>query len=144
ATRNFIRCIAAFFIVIMCVLLAQKVWVCEGNTAWKLEPSPTCHLGLQVAVTELVTDIVSDTILVLLPIFFLWGSRLRAGQKRRVYAIFSASCITTIVSIVQDWLILAAGGLREVTASMVEVSVSVIVANLPFLVSTVYRFFRKN
>jgi len=144
ATRNFIRWIAGFFVVILCVLMAQKIWVCEGNTAWKLEPSPACHLGLQVAVTELVTDIVSDTILVLLPIFFLWGSRLRAGQKRRVYAIFSASCITTIVSIVQDWLILAAGGLREETASMIEVSVSVIVANLPFLVSAVYRFFREN
>lgn len=55
-SRKAIRYIAAFFLVILSVLLAQKIWVCDGgDKSWKKEPSPSCHLGLQVAVTELVS-----------------------------------------------------------------------------------------
>lgn len=65
-------------------------------------------------------DIVTDAFLVITPITFLSRAKLKPSQKRRLYAVFGASVATTITSIVQDYLILAAGGLREITASMLE------------------------
>jgi hypothetical protein len=58
SARRAIRYVAVFFVVILSVLLAQKIWVCDGgDKSWKKEPSPSCHLGLQVAVTELVSTL---------------------------------------------------------------------------------------
>lgn len=65
-------------------------------------------------------DVIADVVLIVAPLKFLWGVNLKRSQKIRLYALFSASIITTVVSIVQDWLVLSAGGLREETASMVE------------------------
>jgi hypothetical protein len=57
--RNILKGAAGFFVAIMCILLAQKLWVCEGNSemakTWKKARDPSCHLGLQVALTELVS-----------------------------------------------------------------------------------------
>ena len=57
--RTLIKCCIALFVVICVVLCAQFVWVCEGQDhAWKNEPIPLCDLGLQIAVTELVSELV--------------------------------------------------------------------------------------
>ncbi|KAF8305658.1 hypothetical protein DL93DRAFT_2066043, partial [Clavulina sp. PMI_390] len=144
-TRMALKAMAVLFVTIMSVLMAQKLWVCEGSSQarqWKSEPDPSCHLGMQVALTELITDIICDACLVITPLTFLSRSKLKASQKRRLYAIFGASVATTITSIVQDWLILAAGGLREETASLIEVTVAILVANLPVVVSWIWRLRR--
>jgi hypothetical protein len=78
------------------------------------------HLLKLIIDSTSTADVLSDGILVITPISFFARSKIKASQKRRLYAIFGASVATTIVSVVQDWLILAAGGIREITASLLE------------------------
>ena len=55
-TKRNLRFVAAGFALIALVLIAQKVWVCDGSDrSWKVAVPPSCHLGLQVSVTELVS-----------------------------------------------------------------------------------------
>jgi len=138
--RMLIKWCIALFILICVTLCAQFVWVCEGqNHAWKSEPIPLCNLGLQIAVSELVTDIICDTLLVSIPLIFLSRSSLKRSQKYRLYAIFAAGVLTTIVSIVQDILVLRVGGWAPALAGTVMVGVSSIVSNIPVLVPAIRR-----
>ena len=56
-TKQYLYGVVAFFGVIASVLVAQKVWVCDGSAgqSWKSQPVPSCPLGLQVSITELVS-----------------------------------------------------------------------------------------
>ncbi|KAF9515845.1 hypothetical protein BS47DRAFT_1341451 [Hydnum rufescens UP504] len=133
--RMLLKWCIVLFVIICTVLCAQFVWVCESQDhAWKDEPVPSCNLGMQIALTELVTDIVCDALLVSIPLFFLSRSSLKKSQKYRLYGIFAAGVLTTIVSIVQDVLVLRVGGWAPALAGTVMVGVSSIVSNIPVLV----------
>ncbi|KAG1821065.1 uncharacterized protein BJ212DRAFT_977470 [Suillus subaureus] len=60
---------------------------------------------------------------------------LTKAQKIRILAIFSTSAITTVVSLVHAYYVLSDGGLREAVTAMVEISVTLIVANLSVVVA---------
>ena len=66
-----------------------------------------------------LADIVCDTLLVSIPLAFLSRSSLKKSQKYRLYGIFAAGVLTTIVSIVQDILVLRVGGWAPALAGTV-------------------------
>jgi hypothetical protein len=141
--KTLVKWCIVLFVAICVVLCAQFVWVCEGHDhAWKNDPIPCCDLGLQIAVTELVSklvssfnsvtqnmlnimvistsaDIICDALLVSIPVVFLSRSSLNKPQKYRLYGIFTAGVLTTIVSIVQDVLVLRMGGWTPALAGTV-------------------------
>ncbi|KAG2035792.1 hypothetical protein BDR03DRAFT_983437 [Suillus americanus] len=122
------------FIITWAVLFAQAWWTCESEPGWKTQPRPQCDLGRDVAIAQIITDVFGDTILILAPFRLIYKVRLTKVQKIRILAIFSTSAITTIVSLTHAYYVLSDGGLKEAVAAMVEVSVSLIVANLSVVV----------
>ena len=67
-------------------------------------------------------DIVADTILVALPIRLLWDINISSPNRKLLMAIFSASMVTTIVSIVHTAFELSPDRNAEAIAAHVEVS----------------------
>ncbi|KAG2144230.1 hypothetical protein DEU56DRAFT_910583 [Suillus clintonianus] len=61
------------------------------------------------------------------------------AQKVRIISVFSASAITTVVSLTHAYYILFDGGLKVIMAAIVEASTSLIVANSSVIVPFIFR-----
>lgn len=123
-------------------LLAQKVYVCAHNRAWERSRTPQCHLGDAVGIIELVTDFISDAILVAIPLRLLWGVNMPRHMRKLLISIFSASILVTAISAVHAAYLLGPSGILEGLAANVECAVSLIVANLAVVVTHLYRLIR--
>ncbi|KAJ6568354.1 hypothetical protein DFH09DRAFT_1313806 [Mycena vulgaris] len=128
--------VAVAFIAATLFLLAQLLWVCEPEPSWKDAPNPQCHLPLQVAISQLVTDVVADTILLFAPVP-LFKNLADKVLRRKLTLIFSTCVVTTVVSLVHAVFILRNGGIKVVISAMVEDNLSLIVANIPVVVTAV-------
>ncbi|KAF8335095.1 hypothetical protein F5887DRAFT_624166 [Amanita rubescens] len=125
----------AYIFALVCVLLvAQIFWICEPQRKWKSLKPPQCHVGLQVALLQLVTDVLADLTLLITPICLFRNIRDK-WLRYRLVAIFSTCMVTTIVSLVHALYILTAGGPRLVIAAIVENCTSLIVCNVPVIAS---------
>ncbi|KAH9483246.1 hypothetical protein JR316_0005350 [Psilocybe cubensis] len=103
------------------ILFAQIWWVCEANpNQWKSQIHPQCPLGTQVAVAQVITDVLSDAILILAPIQLVWRINLDYQQKIRVVAIFSTTLATTAISLNHAYFVLKWGGLPELLAAVLQ------------------------
>jgi len=123
--------VAILFGIIYIVLVAQIFWLCEPQPDWKTADPPQCDLGLQRSITEICTDVCADIFLLMLPIYIFMRTRLERPTRIRLLLLFSTCALLTVVSVVQDVLILVAGGTREVFASMFEDAFALIVCNIP-------------
>ncbi|PPQ82833.1 hypothetical protein CVT25_009208 [Psilocybe cyanescens] len=121
------------------ILFAQIWWVCEGNPQWKTKNHPQCPLGTNVAVAQVITDVLSDAILILAPTRLVWRTKLSHAQKIRVIAIFSTTLITTAISLNHAYFVLKWGGLQEALAAVLQCAVCLIVANLSVLIAFFFR-----
>ncbi|KAG2356669.1 hypothetical protein BDR07DRAFT_1491644 [Suillus spraguei] len=136
--RRVLTCTAITFGIVWALLFSQVWWVCESEPSWKTQPHPQCDLGRGVAIAQIITDVLGDFVLILAPFCLLYKVRLSWAQKIRVLSVFSASAITTIVSLVHAYYIFSGGGLKEVMAAIVEASMSLIVANLSVVVAFIF------
>ncbi|KAF9545339.1 hypothetical protein CPC08DRAFT_392912 [Agrocybe pediades] len=131
--------VGVLFGVTWAILFSQVWWVCEGNPAWKKESNPQCPLGLDVAIAQVITDVLSDAILVFAPIRLVWRIRLTGAQKIRVIAIFSTTLVSTAISLNHAYFVLKWGGLQEALAAVMQCCVSLIVANLSVIIALIFR-----
>ncbi|KAJ7612646.1 hypothetical protein FB45DRAFT_302222 [Roridomyces roridus] len=129
----------ALFILCWTILFAQTFWVCETQPGWKESPLAQCDLGRQVAITLIIMDVICDTILIGAPLSLLWGSRLQRGLKIRLIAVFASTAIMTATSLYHDFTIYVFGGLQEAFAANLQVSSSLLVANLSVIVAFIFR-----
>ncbi|KIJ40457.1 hypothetical protein M422DRAFT_173819, partial [Sphaerobolus stellatus SS14] len=127
------------FLTIWAVLFAQVWWVCEREPGWKDAPLAQCDLGLNVAVAQVITDVLCDAFLIFVPLRLVWNIRLMRPQKIRITTIFSTTIVTTCVSMNHAFFVLRAGGLKEALAAIVQDTVSLIVANLSVLIAYLFR-----
>ncbi|KAF7342332.1 hypothetical protein MVEN_01821600 [Mycena venus] len=114
--------VAVAFIVVSLVLVAQLFWVCDSENSfdsWKNAPNQGCHLPLQVAVFQLITDIIADSILLFAPMS-LFRNLINKALCRRLTLIFSTCVVTTIVSLIHSVLILS-GNSQALIAGLLEV-----------------------
>ncbi|GBE87450.1 hypothetical protein SCP_1101260 [Sparassis crispa] len=132
------------FLAMWAANIIQKVYICEHHTAWKRLPGVQCVLGNSVGAVELATDITADIILVALPLHLLWGIGITSPRRKLLITIFSASMITTIVSIVHAGYVFSPIRNGEAIAAHLEASVSLIVCNLAVLVTWLVRALRPN
>ncbi|KAI0084840.1 hypothetical protein BDY19DRAFT_1023578 [Irpex rosettiformis] len=137
--RRILNCTAVVFVIIELVMCAQLFWVCESEPSWKNKASPQCPLTKQVAILQLVTDVLADVLLIVAPLRLLRQLSTQDGTRRRLMIIFSSSIVTTIVSLVHAALILTIGGVDVVIAALVENTFSVIVCNVPVVVTFLLR-----
>ncbi|KAF8994592.1 hypothetical protein BDQ17DRAFT_1430970 [Cyathus striatus] len=137
--RQYLIYVAGAFLLTWSILFAQVWWVCEAETSWKDIPATQCNLGEKVAIAQVITDVLSDLVLVLAPVGLVWKIRLTKFQKFRIAAIFSTTIITTAVSLYHAHAVLRKGGLAEALAATVQDSISLIVANLSVIITFLFR-----
>ncbi|KAG2066008.1 hypothetical protein BDR04DRAFT_1234246 [Suillus decipiens] len=130
---------AITFGIVWVLLFSQLWWICEKFPSWKTQPHPQCDLGRGIAITQMITDVLGDFVLILPPFCLLYKVRLSRPQKVRVLSVFSASSITTVVSLVHAYYVFSDGGLKVIMAAIVEAPVSLIVANLSVVVAFIFR-----
>ncbi|KAL0566599.1 hypothetical protein V5O48_015409 [Marasmius crinis-equi] len=130
--------ISILYFITVVVLIIQLFWVCEPEPAWKDSKSPQCHLTTQVAVCQLITDILADLFLLFAPLRVFMHLQDKTLRKKLI-VIFSTCLITTIVSLVHAAYILTTGGIRVIISALVEDCISLMVANVPVVVTALIR-----
>ncbi|KIJ25241.1 hypothetical protein M422DRAFT_273819 [Sphaerobolus stellatus SS14] len=130
---------SAIFLIIWAVLFAQVWWMCEKEPGWKDKPHPQCNLGMEVAVAQVITEILCDAFLVFVPLRLVWKIKLARSQKIRVNAVFSTTIISTTVSLAHAYYLVKMGGTSESLSGVVECSISLIVASLSVIVALIFR-----
>ena len=68
-----------------------------------------------------IADVIADALLVIIPSQLVYKVRLSRAQKIRIFSIFSASAITTLVCLVHAYYVFTGGGLKEAIAGLFEV-----------------------
>ncbi|TFK47226.1 hypothetical protein OE88DRAFT_1608002, partial [Heliocybe sulcata] len=140
AMRYRLKWVAGVFVAAIFFFFAQLMWVCEPEPGWKDARSPQCRLNKEVAICQVASDVISDLLLIMLPIRLIRGIRDRALQ-RRLILIFSTSIVTTIVSLAHAYYIITEGEIPVVISALVEDCMSLTVANLPVTATALLRLF---
>lgn len=139
--KTALRFTGGLFVVFVFVLLAQKFWVCVPQKEWTQVAGELCDLGEQTAILEIVTDVIGDAVLVLVPSALFWSVKGMSRRLRiRFCAIFSMSFLTTVFSLWQIYyLIHPTNGISDILASDIEVFVALGICNLGVLVAAMYK-----
>lgn len=81
--RRLMFCLAGLFLGLWAGLVVQKAWHYGHNTSWYQTTGKVHILMTQPMIMfELITDCLSDTILIILPLRLLWSLRLPKRQKK--------------------------------------------------------------
>ncbi|KIJ30171.1 hypothetical protein M422DRAFT_99196, partial [Sphaerobolus stellatus SS14] len=137
--RQILLYASVIFLIIWAVLFAQVWWMCEKEPGWKDKPHPQCNLGMEVAVAQVITEVLCDAFLVFVPLRLVWKIKLARSQKIRVNAVFSTTIISTAVSLAHAYYLVKMGGTSESLSGVVECSISLIVASLSVIVALIFR-----
>ncbi|KAH7907009.1 hypothetical protein BJ138DRAFT_1161198 [Hygrophoropsis aurantiaca] len=124
-------------------IVGWKVYYCAPNLEWYDSPSHTCFMPRSNVFYELATDVISDAILVALPLRMLWNIKLPQKQQRKmILCIFSSSMVVSFVSIFRAISRLSRRPSNTLPASNFEVACCLIVCNFLVIVTYLYRRFR--
>ncbi|KAF8630188.1 hypothetical protein AX15_003066 [Amanita polypyramis BW_CC] len=130
--------VASVYIGLYILLTGQLFWICAPQQTWKTAVVPQCPIGFPVAVLQLITDLLADGTLLIVPMFLF--SIISDGSLRyRLMVIFSTCIITTVVSLVHTIYVLTTGGIKVEIAALVEDCVSLVVCNIPVISSALLR-----
>ncbi|KAJ7364587.1 hypothetical protein DFH08DRAFT_274963 [Mycena albidolilacea] len=136
--------VAAVFAVFWLGLMIQVAHVCGKDKSWYKMTKPQCRLDHGVAVLELSTDVFADLALAIIPIILIRNTMLPSSQRKMLVVIFTASLLTTLVSIVHAVFVLGPSGSLEGISAHAEAATALIVANVAVMVTSLYRLFRKS
>ncbi|KAH7905616.1 hypothetical protein BJ138DRAFT_742414 [Hygrophoropsis aurantiaca] len=126
-------------------IVGWKAYHCGSNLNWYSVSSHSCSMPRSNDIYELATDIISDAILVILPLHMLWNIKLPKNEQRRmILCIFSASIGVSFTSIFRAIYRLSRHSSQAVTASNFEVAICLIVCNLLVTITYFYRLVRKS
>ncbi|KIK45020.1 hypothetical protein CY34DRAFT_574290 [Suillus luteus UH-Slu-Lm8-n1] len=132
--RKIVYAVISSFAVMWTALVIQKLLACVYHG---------CHIGSDIAVADLVTDAVSDLMLVVTPMYVLRDIRLIRPQRILVTCVFCASLLITAVSIpLSTFLLIAPKSNTALIFGHVKPATALIIANLLVIVSFVYRCMR--
>ncbi|KAG2336202.1 hypothetical protein BDR05DRAFT_897037, partial [Suillus weaverae] len=136
ALRWTVYAIISCFAVMWTALIIQKVFTCVYHG---------CNIGSDVAIADLVTDAVSDLMLVITPMCLLRDIGLTHHQRILVTSVFCASLLNTAISIpLSILLLLAPTSQAALIFGHVKPATSLVIANLLVIVSFVYRYMRNS
>ncbi|KAH7902905.1 hypothetical protein BJ138DRAFT_1021382, partial [Hygrophoropsis aurantiaca] len=126
-------------------IIIERAYICGPDLSWYNSPSGACTLPASMDIYELVTDVISDTILVILPLRLLWHIKLPTkSQRRMILYIFSSTIVISLVSLFRAISRLSHANYLVLTASELEVASCLIVCNLLVTVTYFYRIFRRD
>ncbi|KZP34682.1 hypothetical protein FIBSPDRAFT_1035666 [Athelia psychrophila] len=132
--------LTAWFFALCCVgTTIQKQFVCF----YSKPTTNKCQSISQLAITQICLDVVADSLLVALALGLLRNARLRKLPCRIIRILFSASILITIVGILHAISIIKPNyGLTVITVYL-QPAVSLIVCDLPVVVTFFYRQFMR-
>ncbi|KAJ7793109.1 hypothetical protein B0H13DRAFT_1935549 [Mycena leptocephala] len=135
--RRLLFWVAATFVAAALFLNGQLLWICESNPSWKNLESVRCALPRQVGISQLVTDVISDTILLLAPLP-LFRNLIDKSLGYKLILMFSTCVVTAIVSLAHSAFILRNDQMKVLISAPVEIQngLSLIVANIPVVIAT--------
>ncbi|KAK2465117.1 hypothetical protein APHAL10511_002925 [Amanita phalloides] len=136
--RSYLYGIAVIYIIFCILLIGQLLWTCQAELHWKTTAVPQCHLGLPVALFQLITDVLADGSLLVVPMF-QFRIIIDRSLRHRLMAIFSTCIITTVVSLVHTFYLLTSRGIKVEILGIVENCVSLIVCNIPVIATALLR-----
>ncbi|KAF9645862.1 hypothetical protein BDM02DRAFT_3119545 [Thelephora ganbajun] len=137
--RKILLWVAALFVVQYLILTVQAYWVCEITyPGWKQIPGSICILPQAVPITQVVTTVISDAILVTTPLMIIKNVCTRA-LRFRLFGIFSMSIATTMASLTHAVLVMVRPGVLEAIFGGVEAAVSVIVCSMSVIIPAILR-----
>ncbi|KAE9408412.1 hypothetical protein BT96DRAFT_849516 [Gymnopus androsaceus JB14] len=140
---------AAVFFSLLCLgILAPKVYICASDRSWYHMPIPRCKVGLKnpnIAIGELITDVLADITLVVIPIRLLGHVNLTSDKRRMLFIIFGANLLTSAVSIIRVVFLMGPSFQYVISVILVEVEVgtALTVANLGVVMPFLYRLIGK-
>ncbi|RDB18607.1 hypothetical protein Hypma_014728 [Hypsizygus marmoreus] len=134
------------FVVTYIACLSLSFNHCAKDKSWHRPDAPIVLCGsFALGIMGVCTDIISDTLLVAIPLSTLWGVTLKRNQRRLVLSAFSASMLTTLATVVYGTLSFApfnqgpSRAILMIMAAHIEATVALIVCNLLVVVSYIYR-----
>ncbi|KAG2157594.1 uncharacterized protein EDB93DRAFT_1078558, partial [Suillus bovinus] len=140
--RRIILGLAVLFLGLWVGLIAQKVFQYRHNiSCYQATGKAHALMTRPMHVFELLTDCLSDTILIILPLRLLWSLKLPKRQKRMIFAIFSSNVIVTIISIFRGICQILKYTTVIATTTDFETALSLLVCNLLVVVTFLYRRF---
>ncbi|KZP12827.1 hypothetical protein FIBSPDRAFT_961137 [Athelia psychrophila] len=124
--------------------IIQKVYICKDVKSWMNNTAHGCDIGNGVGIAEICMDAVSDFLLMAIASRLLRDARQLKSQRKLIRGLFSASILTTVFSVVHIVFVIQAEVLLAIIMTgHLEVSISLIVCNLPVVVTCFYRRFRR-
>ncbi|KAI6025538.1 hypothetical protein EDC04DRAFT_231822 [Pisolithus marmoratus] len=129
---------AAIFVLMWLYMMLVKAIPCAMDRSWYNLPFVQCPIPEWVVISEVITDSLSDFILVCLPLRLLWRLRVPSHQRTMILAVFSSSLLTTIVSGIHTVYTIPPTFIGGVTAD-IEAAVALVVCNLLVVVTFIYR-----
>lgn len=118
------------FIIMFIGIVAQKIYICELYG---------CSIPDFAVITQLITDIFSDGMLVALPLLVLRRIRLPKSQKILVLLSFSAAIFISAATILHSAMLFGPDSTGIIVFGHVKVAISLIVCDLLVLVTLAYR-----
>ncbi|KAF8190264.1 hypothetical protein K438DRAFT_1831675 [Mycena galopus ATCC 62051] len=94
--------VAVAFVGAALFLFGELMWVCEWDPSRKISEKGYCGLTLGIAIVGLVTDIISDAILLFVPLP-LFRQLTDKSLGRKLIVIFSTCVVATIVCLPLSW-----------------------------------------
>ncbi|KAF8133015.1 hypothetical protein EV363DRAFT_1259574 [Boletus edulis] len=127
---------AVAFGIMWIALLIQKLYICAARS---------CLMNQHVATSQLVTDVISDVLLMALPLLFLRGVNIEHNQRVLLVSSFASSICITIISIVHSiFLFLPSCTATCIILAHVKTALALIICNLLVIVTFAYRLCRRN
>ncbi|KZP14681.1 hypothetical protein FIBSPDRAFT_751463, partial [Athelia psychrophila] len=123
--------------------IIQKVYICKDVKSWMNNTAHGCDIGNGVGIAEICMDAVSDFLLMAMASRLLRDARQLKSQRKLIRGLFSASILTTVFSVVHIVFVIQAEVLLIIMTGHLEVSIALIVCNLPVVVTWFYRHFRR-
>lgn len=139
--RRLIFGLVGLFFGLWAGVIAQKAWDFGHDTSWYQTFGKHMVITQPMVAFELMTDCLSDAILIVLPLRVLWSLKLPRRQKRMISVIFSSSIIVTFISIFRGVCQIARYTSVIATAVDFETTLSLLVCNLLVVVTFLYRIF---
>ncbi|KAH7913181.1 hypothetical protein BJ138DRAFT_670414 [Hygrophoropsis aurantiaca] len=133
--RRFAIGVAIAFGVMWIGLMAQKLNVCYHHQ---------CMMTRNVAISQLITDCIADTVLVALPFRLLQGVKLSRNRRILICCAFSASFLITAVTIIHTALLFGTPSIKTTFVAHGKAALSLVVCNTLVIVTFSYRVFRRN
>lgn len=128
--RNAVYGTGISFIIMFIGIVAQRIYTCHQYQ---------CNIRDFVAITQLITDIISDVMLFAVPLLVLRRIRLPKSQKILVLLSFSAGIFISAVTILHSAVLFGHDSIGILVIGHVKAAISLIVCNLLVLVTLAYR-----